>query len=381
VRKWSKGFKIALLISLSIHIGAFMIFRGTALYSSILRILPKGLRVDIVNVPQDPSLLQNMFSKKIEMTERTQTLTKRTTRLSTDISSMKISSSELPRRQIVTKVDSITHVNTLSSLNPEISSQSPPSNSLPFTSLTGSAQGTFSPGKNFGKELESNSSGKSREIADSGKIISVTQPKTPTVDTSLSKKLQIYKDSDMPFVNALNKIGSHIAQFKSKKVDVTFIIDISESMQDNIDTIRQHLNILIEELGEAGLDYTIGVVTFHYNALLNWLGTDIEVTDQTRDVELIRDVLRNIKVGGDERPLEALIKAFSKVKFRSGAGRHFIFVTDEYVKVTRNISDILREAKRMKVVVDVIGIDEPFQRSIAEQTGGIWMPVETAKQK
>ena len=379
MRKWSKGVKIALLISLSIHITAFLIFRGTALYSSILYIIPKGLRIEIINVPKDSSLLPSMFNKKIEMTERTQTLTKRTTRLSTDKSSMKISSSELPRRQIVTKMDSVTHVNTLS-LNPEISSQSLPSNSLPVTSLKGSAS-TFSPGKIFGKELGSNSSVKSREIADSGKIIPTTQPKTTVADPSLSKKLQIYKDSDMPFVNALNKIGSHIAQFKSKKVDVTFIIDISESMQNDIDTIRQHLNILIEELSEAGLDYTVGVVTFHYNTLLNWLGTDIEITDQTRDVELIRDVLRNIKVGGDERPLDALIKAFSKVRFRSGAGRHFIFVTDEYVKVTLNISDILREAKRMKVVVDVIGIDEPFQRSIAEQTGGIWMPIETATQK
>jgi Mg-chelatase subunit ChlD len=313
------------------------------------------------------------------MTERTQTPIKRTTRLSTDISSMKISSSELPRRRIVTKMDSVTHVNTLS-LNPEISSQKI-SNSPPVTSLTGSAQYTFLQGKSVGRIVGSNSSGKSREIADSGKIIPIKQTKTPIADLSLSKKLQIYKDSDMPFVNALDKIGSHISQFKSKKIDVTFIIDISESMQNDIDAIRQHLNILIEELSEAGLDYTVGVVTFHYNTLLNWLGTDIEITDQTRDIELIRDVLRNIKVGGDERPLDALIKAFSKVRFRSGAGRHFIFVTDEYVKVTRNISDILREAKRMKVVVDVIGMDEPFQRSIAGQTGGIWMPIETATQK
>jgi Mg-chelatase subunit ChlD len=380
VRKWSKGVKIALLISLSIHITAFLVFRGTTLYSSILNVIPKGLRVDIINVPKDSSLLPSMFNKKIEMTERTQTPTKRTTRLSPDISSMKISSSELPRRQIVTKIDSVTHVNTLS-LNPEISSQNLPSNSLPVTSLTGSAQDTFSQGKNVGRIVGSNSSGKSREIADSGKIIPTTQPKTPVADLSLSKKLQIYKDSDMPFVNALDKIGIHISQFKSKKVDVTFIIDISESMQNDIDSIRQHLNILIEQFGEAGLDYTVGVVTFHYNAMLNWLGTDIEITDQTRDIELIRDVLRNIKVGGDERPLDALIKAFSKVRFRSGAGRHFILVTDEYVKVTRNISDILREAKRMKVVVDVIGMDEPFQRSIAEQTGGIWMPIETAMQK
>ncbi len=48
------------------------------------------------------------------------------------------------------------------------------------------------------------------------------------------------------------------------------------------------------------------------------------------------------------------------------------------MKGTYTISEVLREAKRGKVVVDVLGRDEPFQRSLAEQTGGIWMPIEFA---
>jgi len=380
VRKWSKGVKIALLISLSIHITAFLSLRGVALYGSILNIIPRGLFVEIVNVPKDSSILPSMFNEKIEMTERSQVPQKRTTKLSADLSSMRITSSKLPRHQIITKIENTTHINQLS-VNPEITSQSLPSSSLPAASLAGSAQGTFSQGKDIGKGLRSNVSGKSREMVDSSKIIPTTQPKNSVADLSLSKKLRIYKDSDMPYVKAFGEIGSHIAKFKSKKVDVAFIIDISESMQDDIDAIRQHLNILIEEFRESSLDYTIGVVTFHYNALLSWLGTDVEITDQTRDVEVIRDVLKNIKVGGDERPLDALMKAFSKVKFRSGAGRHFILVTDEYVKVTYTISDILKEAKRLKIVVDVIGRDEPFQRALAEQTGGMWMPIEEAEKK
>lgn len=380
MRKWSKGVKIALLISLSIHITAFLSLRGVALYGSILNIIPRGLFVEIVNVPKDSSILPSMFNEKIEMTERSQVPQKRTTKLSADLSSMRITSSKLPRHQIITKIENTTHINQLS-VNPEITSQSLPSSSLPAASLAGSAQGTFSQGKDIGKGLRSNVSGKSREMVDSSKIIPTTQPKNSVADLSLSKKLRIYKDSDMPYVKAFGEIGSHIAKFKSKKVDVAFIIDISESMQDDIDAIRQHLNILIEEFRESSLDYTIGVVTFHYNALLSWLGTDVEITDQTRDVEVIRDVLKNIKVGGDERPLDALMKAFSKVKFRSGAGRHFILVTDEYVKVTYTISDILKEAKRLKIVVDVIGRDEPFQRALAEQTGGMWMPIEEAEKK
>jgi hypothetical protein len=316
-----------------------------------------------------------MFNKKIEVTERTWTPNKRTARLSADVSSMKISSSELPRRQIITKMDSVTRINALS-VNPEISSQNLRSNPISISSLAGSAQGMLLQGKSISKGLGNNVSVKSKEIADSSRIIPPTQHNNPVADLSLSKKLQIYKDSEMPFVKALNEIGTHIAKFKLKKADVTFIIDISESMQDDIDTIRRHLNTLIEQFREASLDYTLGIVTFHYNRLFDWLGTDIEITDQTHDVEVIKDVLRNIKVSSNERQLDALMKAFSKIKFRSGASRHFIFVTDEYVSGTYSVADVLKEAKRTKVVVDVIGRDEPFQRSIAEQTGGLWMSIE-----
>ena len=140
MQKWSKVTKIALLISFSLHITAFLILRGTELYSSILYKLPRGLRIDLINVPKDSSILPSMFNKKIEVTERTWTPNKRTARLSADVSSMKISSSELPRRQIITKMDSVTRINALS-VNPEISSQNLRSNPISISSLAGPAQG------------------------------------------------------------------------------------------------------------------------------------------------------------------------------------------------------------------------------------------------
>jgi hypothetical protein len=70
------------------------------------------------------------------------------------------------------------------------------------------------------------------------------------------------------------------------------------------------------------------------------------------------------------------MRAISEVKFRSDADRHFILVTDEYVKGTYPVPEVLKAAKRDKITIDVLGRDEPFQRTIAEQTGGIWMPIE-----
>ena len=42
---------------------------------------------------------------------------------------------------------------------------------------------------------------------------------------------------------------------------------------------------------------------------------------------------------------------------------------------------MLKAAKRAEVVIDVLGRDEPFQRNIAEQTGGIWMPIENVEEQ
>lgn len=380
MRKWSKSSKFALLISLSVHIVAFFILRGTALYSSILNNLPKSLHIDLINVPKDSSILPNMFNKKIEMIERKWTPAKRTTKAPADVFPMKIASSEIPRRQINTKIENTPNISALS-VTPNVSSQNFQSNPIPVNSFSGSTEGALSQGQSIGRGSGNNELVKSRNVANSGKIIPMPQHNTSIADLSVSKKLEIFKDSEMPFVKAFDQIGNHIVKSKIKKIDVTFIIDISESMQDDIDSIRRHLNRLIESFKEENLDYTIGVVTFHYNMLYDWLGTDIEITEQTHDVEEIRNVLRNIKVSGGERQFDAIMKAFSKVKFRSSTGRHFIFVTDEYVKGTYSASDVLKEAKRSRVVVDVIGMDEPFQRAIAEQTGGLWMPIEETKLK
>lgn len=379
MQNWLRGTRIALLISLFLHIALFAVLKGESVYGGIHNIT-KWLPIDIVNVPPDSSMLPNMFDKKIEASEKKWTPVKRETKFDKDVSSFKLSNERLPARQVITtKMESISRLN-VPIMKPEISQESFLTSSMPNASQTGFDSGLASQGKDFGRNYGSSESGlKNRSITDSGKIISSPQRNISVTRPSVSEKLQVYKDSEMPFVNGLKAFGNNIVKTKtSKKVDVAFILDISESMQDNIDSIRRHIYRLIESLKEDNLDYTVGLVTFHYNQLFDWLKTDIEITGQTDNIEEIRDALQGVKVSGGERQLDALMKSFSKVRFRSGASRHFIFVTDEYVKGTYSISDVLREAKRSKVIVDVLGRDEPFQRSIAEQTGGIWMPIEVA---
>jgi len=376
VQKISQGTRIALIFSISLHIIMFIAMKSTAIYSGISAI-KKWMPIEILNVPPDSSILPQMFSKNIEVIERKWTPIERETRANKEISPRELSPREVLQRQTIATIDNRTRLD-VPTVNPNITSDiTIPSSNTTFQSATGPDTGLYSQGMEIGKGSGTNVTNTRRGIADSAKILPTPQHKIPLTRTPISEKLEVYKEKEMPFVQGFRAFGSRMAENKtSKKIDITFILDISESMTDNIVSVKRHMYKLIDNLREANLDYTIGLVTFHHNKLFEWLGTEVEITPQTHDIEEIRIVLDNIKVSGGERQLDALMKSFAKVKFRSGASRHFIFITDEYVKGTYSISDVLREAKRSKVIVDVLGRDEPFQRSIAEQTGGIWMPIE-----
>lgn len=379
MRNLSKNSRIAFLISLSLHACLFLVLKGASLYSTLSDI-PKALGVDLVEVPPDESLLPMMFNKKVEFTEREQKPLRRVTITKRDIAQNEFSPTELPKRQLNFTARPMSEPALPLSI-PNISEKGELSSSLPSSSSSELNQKNTLRGEGFGRGLEGGSLSIRKNIADSGKIIQSPERSIKPKDIVIREKLQIYSDKEMPFVKAFQEIGKNIVNRKQKKIDVTFIVDISESMEDDIEYVRRHLNWMIESFREANLDFTLGLVTFHYNKLFDWLGTDVEITKQTHDVEEIREALRAIKVAGGERPLDALMKAFKKVRFRDGAARHFIFITDEYVKGTYSASDVLKEAKRSKVIVDVIGMDEPFQRAIAEQTGGIWLPIEAIKNK
>ena len=227
---------------------------------------------------------------------------------------------------------------------------------------------------------KSDRSGSGRGGRGVGGLTSVSAGKVPTDGGSIGTDLQIYADADIPFIQALEEIARHVVKVrKSHKVDIVFIIDTSESMANDIDAVRRHLNRMIDRFQLAGVDFTLGVVRFHHSLIYEWLGMDITISPQTSNVDEVRETLRSIKVSGGERALDALMKSISKVEFRPGADRHFLLITDEYVKGTYPVPEVLKAAKRAKITIDVLGRDEVFQRTIAEQTGGIWTPIKKVR--
>lgn len=362
------GTKIALLISLILHLAVSLVLRDVMFSTGIYR-SSDSVSVSLLKLPNSAISPPYMPKRTAEPIRRSQKPPSEALpgRFSIDRSSQRpvitqSTSRDIPESEIP-MVD--TNVTTRASL---------PS---PLSSTTESATGASSQGRG-----EAEGSGSGRGGRDLGGLAFVSPRRVPIEDGSVDDKFQVYGEADFPFIRALQEIAQHVVDVKkSRKVDIVFVIDTSGSMQDDIDAVRRHLDKMIQRFQAAGLDFSLGVVRFHHSVVYEWLGTDITISPLTSDAEEVKKTLRSIRVSGGERALDALMKAISEVKFRPGADRHLILVTDEYVKGTYPVTEVLRAAKRDKITIDVLGRDEPFQRAIAEQTGGIWTSIAKLKER
>ena len=183
------------------------------------------------------------------------------------------------------------------------------------------------------------------------------------------------ENQTMPDVGLI-KIGRHLLKTrKSDTLDIVFVIDASKSMRNDIDAVHNHLNQMTDLLKTANLDFTVGLVVFRDGTSFPSLGWDFQVTPQTTSIREIKRNLASIDCRGGEKALDALVQAAAKVKFRRGAERRFILVTDEYVSGSYSPKRVLNTLKSKKIGVSVIGRDEPFQKMLVQGTGGLWIPI------
>ena len=177
---------------------------------------------------------------------------------------------------------------------------------------------------------------------------------------------------------ALTKIGRHIVANRTvDKVDIVFVIDGSGSMKNDINAVREHLSHMTDLVDAAQIDFTLGIVAFRAGTGYTLLGMDFEVIPQTRSIARIQKILGQLRCSGDEKALDALVRAADEVRFRRDADVHFILVTDEYVSGAYSSIDVLTKMKTAKIRVDVIGRDEPSQKFLAKSTGGLWLPISS----
>jgi hypothetical protein len=215
---------------------------------------------------------------------------------------------------------------------------------------------------------------KNRTLISSTKTAKSTKPIIPEISKriNLMSPIDALPQPELP----MEKIAKHALAVRQKdKVDIVFIVDASQSMENNIDAVINHLSKMVDIFQAGELDFTIGVVTFRYGTLYSLLGWDMKVFPQTSDVKKVKQELHSIKCRGDEKALDALMQAIAEVKFRQFAERRFILVTDEYVSGSYSAAEVLNQIQKFNIKVDVIGIDEPFQKMVAQCTGGLWFSI------
>ena len=180
---------------------------------------------------------------------------------------------------------------------------------------------------------------------------------------------------------ALIKIGRYLLKTRSSDtLDIVFVIDASKSMRNDIDAVRNHLNQMTDLLEAEGLNFTVGLVAFRDGTSFSLLGWDFQITPQTTSIQEIKRKLAAIRCRGGEKALDALVRAAAEIKFRRGAERRFILVTDEYVSGSYSPKTVLRKLKSKKIGVNVIGRDEPFQKLLVQGTGGLWIPISSLRE-
>ena len=200
----------------------------------------------------------------------------------------------------------------------------------------------------------------------------ITTDQTDTTQQVTEKEYPEPVDRDGMMGEALEGIAESVADSKSERVvDIVFLLDISGSMIDNIRAVGRQLNTMVTAFEEKDIDFTLGIVIFRY------LEGDTIIHPQTRDSERYKRLLTThvVAAAGDERAHNAIVKAIRRVKFRDGANRRFVLVTDEASKGSYKLLDVLRQCQQNQITVDVIGINHTTHLALSSKTGGLWYPI------
>ena len=202
---------------------------------------------------------------------------------------------------------------------------------------------------------------------------------------SLAQDSDLDTDTDVdielsPIADAMGKIAYNIInRNKSGFADVVFVVDTSGSMQDNIQDVAENLYTMTDTYDKAGLDYYLGVVQF--NVVRD--GERVQIDPLTHDPGLLRKRMKSMQITGEEYALDALVQALDNIEFRPASERNLILVTDEPARTGWRVkgaiqelrTKIIQKVKLLRVSVNVLGYNEPFQKELAERTMGLWQEI------
>jgi len=210
-------------------------------------------------------------------------------------------------------------------------------------------------------------------------------PATPVSDTGLTVSIDNIDESKFPkiefkFEAKINSNDYKISNLSSENIflyeddnrimdfnlghdttgglnaaDIIFVLDVTGSMSDEIDEVKNNIIEFADSLSYRGIDYRLGMVTF--------LDVIENIYPFTTDVQYFQSLVSQQHAhGGADEPensLQALIEA-TKYPFRQNANRVVIWITDAtyhendtYTSLTKN--DVITALLSMGLIVHAIG--------------------------
>lgn len=182
-----------------------------------------------------------------------------------------------------------------------------------------------------------------------------------------------------PYRGVMKKLAEGIVQStEAEKLDIVLIVDTTGSMEDNVRGVRAYANQFAGILRLHKRDAHFGLVTF--TDASHDPPKTMGLTDNAVD---LRNWLNAAKFTGGgglaESGLEAVMAALNEFRYRDGAKKRFIFISDGpfHDRDYNGASDLTMDAvietlKQRRVTLDSVSIDFLLSKQIAWGTGGQW---------
>ena len=136
---------------------------------------------------------------------------------------------------------------------------------------------------------------------------------------------------------------------------------------------------MTDEFDTIKLEYHLGMSEFSVRRD----GQRLKTISLRPDVGLIRRNMQRARLSGDEHALDALVDTLNYMEFHPDADKHLVLVTDERATTSLALENatvdmrarIIRDCLSQEIHTNVLGFTEPFQKQIAEETGGLWQKI------
>ncbi|TAE30369.1 MAG: VWA domain-containing protein [Candidatus Kapaibacterium sp.] len=153
-----------------------------------------------------------------------------------------------------------------------------------------------------------------------GLVVEAMSNDTAAFEALENQKLSVLENGKARQVISVKKISAE----KRIPMDFVFVLDITATMQDHINAVRDNVDAFAKNLLAKGIDFRLGLVMY---------SDSVEVVKQpTGDVQEFLWWLRDVQARGGkdekENSLDALAAASNRIKYRPSASKMALLITD-----------------------------------------------------